>query len=83
MPPIDNISAVVPCFCVSAIESILLCRFWEPPRTGKVLPKFLTNVFLFYTAEDVRGAPAPQLPTPFSSTVSVKVNFFFVTVVQK
>ena len=56
VPPIDNISAVVPCFCVSAIESILFCRFWEPPRTGEVLPKFLTNVFLFYRAEDVRGA---------------------------
>ena len=37
-----------------------------------------------HTGVDVTmSAPAPQLPTPFSSTVSVKVNFFFVTVVQK
>jgi septal ring factor EnvC (AmiA/AmiB activator) len=37
-----------------------------------------------HTGVDVTmSATAPQLPTPFSSTVSVKVNFFFVTVVQK
>jgi septal ring factor EnvC (AmiA/AmiB activator) len=37
-----------------------------------------------HTGVDVTmSAPAPQLPPPFSSTVSVKVNFFFVTVVQK
>jgi len=37
-----------------------------------------------HTGVDVMmSAPAPQLPPLFSSTVSVKVNFFFVTVVQK
>jgi len=36
-----------------------------------------------HTGVDVTmSTPAPQLPPPFSSTVSVKVNFF-VTVVHK
>ena len=29
-----------------AVRSI--CRFWKPPRTGEVLPIFLTCLFIFY-----------------------------------
>jgi hypothetical protein len=45
VPPIDNISAVVPCFCVSAIESILFCRFWKPPRTAEIF----NQCFFYFT----------------------------------
>ena len=45
VPLIDDVSAFVPWICVLAIE-LFFFRFWEPPRTGEVLPKFVTYTFL-------------------------------------
>ena len=40
---IGHRAVFVPLICgLSAIVPVFSCRFWKPPRTGEVLPKFLT-----------------------------------------
>jgi hypothetical protein len=41
--------ASVGTYVVVGLRAYVLCRFWEPPRAGEVLPKFSidTNVLSF------------------------------------
>ena len=39
--------AFVPYMCCRPSSRLLSCRFWKPPRTGEVLPKFYTYSVVF------------------------------------
>jgi hypothetical protein len=44
--------AVEICVDVSHRADTFICRFWKPPRTGEVLPKFSIDRLRLYMLED-------------------------------